>query len=140
MFVVAILVFLVTWAFVKYIIEMYRNESYVKKLQCKQPFIPFFGNVLSITGMTPTEIFNEFVRFATQNETPLKMYFGPKLIVILDKPEDLKAVLLSQHCFDKPYVYGFYPCPHGISTEQCKFLSFLNDIKCGRQKFLHIIL
>lgn len=119
MFVMFILVILVTWALIKYILVMYHNESYVKDLKCKQPFIPFFGNVISIIGMSSTEIFNEFIRFATQNETPLKMYIGPKLIIILDKPKDLKAVLNSTHCFDKPYVYGFYPCPQGISTEQC---------------------
>ncbi|XP_055321750.1 cytochrome P450 4c3-like [Sitodiplosis mosellana] len=119
MFAVVALVILVTWALVKYVWKMYRNESYVRNLKCKQPFIPFFGNVLSIMGLTSTEIFNKFVQFATQNETPLKMYFGSKLIVILDKPEDLKAILLSQNCLDKPYVYGFYPCPRGIATEQC---------------------
>lgn len=125
MFGVIILVIIVIWVLVKYILEMYHNESYVHSLKCIQPFIPFFGNALSLMGKTSTEIFNELIRFATQNQTPLKMYVGSKLVVILDKPEDLKAVLTSNHCFSKPYMYGFYPCPHGIITEQSKKSLFM---------------
>lgn len=120
MFVVILLVTLVICALVKYILEMYHNESYVQKLKCKQTFIPIFGNALSLLGMTATEIFSDLVKFTTHNETPLKMYIGHRLKIILDKPEDLKAVLTSPHCFDKPYIYGFYPSPRGIITEQCK--------------------
>lgn len=62
----------------------------------------------------------ELVRFATENETPLKSYVGSQLIITLDKPEDVKAILMSPNCLDKPWLYDLFPLPQSILIERCK--------------------
>ncbi|XP_031632678.1 uncharacterized protein LOC116346652 [Contarinia nasturtii] len=109
---------LMTWAIAKYILRMYNYERYVNHLKFKRPFFPFFGNIFSFVGLSPAELFSEFVRFATESETPLKTYIGSQLVITLDKPEDVKAVLMSPNCLDKPFVYDFYPSPNGIITQR----------------------
>lgn len=54
------------------------------------------------------------------NGTPLKGYIGPVLCLSLDRPDDIKTVLMSSNCLDKPYLYQFYPRPCGILNARCK--------------------
>lgn len=57
------------------------------------------------------------------NGTPLKGYIGPVLCLSLDRPDDIKTVLMSANCLDKPYLYQFYPRPCGILNARCKTLT-----------------
>ncbi|XP_055297855.1 cytochrome P450 4C1-like [Sitodiplosis mosellana] len=118
MLTVTILVFLITWAILKYILHIRHTESYVKHIKGQKSFIPFIGNAFACIGKSPTQIFRGIIQSIEKNDTPFKEYIGPGLTITLDKPDDIKAVLMSPHCLDKPYYYGFYPCPRGIFTEQ----------------------
>lgn len=120
MFIVISVVFLVTWAILKYTLHMRHMESYLKNVKGRKDFIPFLIGAFANAGKTPTELFRNFIQSIEQNGTPVKQYIGPSVLITLDKPEDVKAVLTSSHCLDKPYYYGFYPCPRGIFTERCK--------------------
>lgn len=51
-------------------------------------------------------------------ETPAAVWLGPKLHIIIDKPEDMQTVLLSPNCLDKPYVYRFLPNERGLFTSE----------------------
>lgn len=59
-------------------------------------------------------------------ETPAAAWLGPKLHLIIDKPEDLQTVLLSPNCLDKPYVYRFLPNERGLFTSEGNLFR-LND-------------
>lgn len=101
---------------VRYFLHMRQMESYVKHLPYQRPMHPFFGNVLALVGKSHKQIFNEIVDTVKTYGTPLKGYLGPFLMITIDKPEDCKTVLMSQHCLDKPYLYQFYPSRVGIFT------------------------
>lgn len=120
-------VFVVT-VLVKYFLHIRRMERYVKHLPMQLPHYPFFGNALALMGKSPKELFNEIVGAVRTNGTPLKGYLGPFLMITLDRPEDIKSALMSQHCLDKPYLYQFYPSPIGIFTITCEFISCLLNV------------
>lgn len=115
-----VVLIVISCIFAKYISHMCHLESYVKHLKCKRPFVPFFGNALSAFGKSSTELMLELIQFTAHNKTPVKAYFGPLLFVTLDNPEDVKTVLMSSHCLDRPYFFKFSPTPHGIFSERCK--------------------
>lgn len=112
-------VFLVT-GFIVYFLHMRRMESYVKHLPTMHPVYPFVGNAHFFIGKTTSELFNGIVKFVNDNGTPAKAYIGPVLNVTLDKPEDIRTILLSSNCLDKPYMYRFLPSTVGILTTECK--------------------
>lgn len=119
MITVTVLVFCTIWIILKYILHMRHTESYVKHLKFTRLFIPFIGNSFVTMGKSSAELFRVIIQLIKQNDTPNKLYIGPDLVIILDKPDDIKAILTSSNCLDKPYYYSFYPCPRGIFTEQC---------------------
>lgn len=136
-----ICVILLTLALLKYVVHMRHIESYVKNLKSAKPFIPFFGHILKFITKSTSENYEYFVDLATHNESPVKLYIGPKLFVILDKPDDIKAILMSPHCLDKPFLYDYLPYKYGLLTAQCKtqdiqiqctcIFMFMNEKKFG---------
>lgn len=112
-------VFTVT-GLLKYFLHMRRMESYVKHLPTMRPLYPFIGNAHFFFGKSTAELFSGIVNFVKENETPSKSYIGPVLNITLDKPEDIRTVLMSSSCLDKPYMYRFLPSTVGILTTECK--------------------
>lgn len=95
-------------------------ESYVKHLKIKGPVLPFIGNAHLLIGKSSLELFKEVTKFIRETGTPFKAYVGPLLFVALDKPEDMKIILTSPHCLNKPYVYDYMPNSNGILNVKCK--------------------
>lgn len=122
MIVLALLAILIVTVVVKHILQRRHWESYVKHLKVSAPLHPVFGNALEFIGKTPKQIFKELVENIKIIDTPHKSYFGPFLIITLDRPEDFKSALMSQHCLDKPYMYAFYPSNVSIMSATCKFI------------------
>lgn len=98
---------------------MRRMESYVKHLPTMHPVYPFIGNAHSFIGKSTAELFKGITEFIRDMDTPAKAYIGPVLNITLDKPEDIKTILMSQTCLDKPYMYRFLPSTVGILTTEC---------------------
>lgn len=119
----ALVVILVVTGIVKYVLHMRHMESYVKNLPNIAPFYPFIGTSFELIGKTATEAFCEVMNILKKRDAPFKMYLGPILAVISDRPEDCKAVLTSQ--IDKPYIYTFLNISNGennLLTSVCKFV------------------
>lgn len=131
---------LVIAALVRYLIHMLHMESYVKHLQIKGPVYPFFGNALVMLGKSPVELFKEIVETLKLYDTPVKAYMGPILVITIDKPEDFKTILMSQHCVEKPYLYQFYPSTVGIFTATCKYLWPIPQLEFHRSNFRYQVL
>lgn len=97
-------------------------ENHLKHLPVQKPSIPFIGNLIVqfLTAKNISEFLENFNIFTLQNETPLKASLGPIYNVVLDKPEDVKTVLMSQQCLDKPYTYNFFQSRNGLIGQRCK--------------------
>lgn len=113
-------VFFVTAILVKYFMHMNRMESYVKHLKTKGPVYPLIGNAHLMIGKSEVQLFKEVMQFTREIGTPMKAYVGPLLFVVIDKPEDMKTILTSTYCLDKPYVYDYMPNTNGILNARCK--------------------
>lgn len=113
-------VFFVTTILVKYFVHMSRMERYVKHLKIKGPVYPFIGNAHLLVGKSEIQLFKEVTELIREIGTPNKAYVGPLLFVTIDKPEDMKTILTSPHCLDKPYVYDYMPNSNGILSARCK--------------------
>lgn len=116
----ALAVFLIVTGLVKYFLHVRHFESYVKHVKMGNRSLPFVGNAWSLIGKSTATLFKEITEVTKLNGTPLKGYMGPALIMSLDRPDDIKTVLMSSNCLDKPYLYQFYPRPCGILNARCK--------------------
>lgn len=123
-------VFLTTMVLVKYFMHMHRMESYVKHLKINGPVLPFIGNAHHLLGKSSLDLFKEVTDFTIQTGTPYKSYVGPILFVVLDKPDDMKIILTSSQCLDKPYVYEYLPNRTGILNARCKCSRSFLIFKC----------
>lgn len=97
-----------------------RLESYVKDLPGSDSTYPLIGNAHEFIGKTTVEIFNNIYTFMKTKGTPNKIWLGPILVVSLDRPEDVKTILMSPNCLEKPYLYRFLPAELSILTMKCK--------------------
>jgi hypothetical protein len=39
------------------------------------------------------------------DESPRKLWFGPIFVILVDEPEQIKQLLTSKHCINKPLPY-----------------------------------
>lgn len=120
MIILTLVVVLIVTGLIKYFMHMHKMESYVKHLPTMHPVYPFIGNAHFFIGKSTAELFSGIVNFVSENETPAKAYIGPVLNITLDKAEDIRTILMSQTCLDKPYMYRFLPSTVGILTTECK--------------------
>lgn len=100
-------------------------ESYVKNLKSISPRLPLIGNISLFMGKSMQNIYEEVVEVILRNPTPIKAQLGPAFFIIVDNPEDMKTVLTSSQCFDKPYPYDFFHLTSGILTQRCNKTFFL---------------
>lgn len=120
MLVVTLLLLLVICSLIKYIWQLHHMESSVKNLNTLKPWFPFIGNATFFMGKKLEDVIQEFIQIVSENGTPLKAQIGPAIFVMLDNPEDVKSVLMSSHCLEKPYIYDFLNQPLGILAQRCK--------------------
>lgn len=117
MITVTILLLLLFLSILKYILQIRYTESYVKNVKSVGKFIPFFGHALYLVRKSTDQVFIELVETIKRIDTPHKGYLGPKLCIVVDKPDDMKTVLTQ--CLDKPFSYAFFPSKRGLAVETC---------------------
>lgn len=105
---------------IKYIWHVRFMESPVKKLKTIKPWYPLIGNATLFMGKKLEDVMLELIQIVSENGTPLKAQIGPAIFVVLDNPEDMKSVLMSSHCLDKPYIYDFTNTPLGLLAQRCQ--------------------
>lgn len=125
MIVLALCITFFVLSFIKYIFHVQHMESYVKNMKSVSPRLPFVGNITLFMGKSMQAIYEEVVEVILHNKTPIKAQLGPAYFIIVDNPEDMKTILTSSQCFDKPYPYDFFHLTDGILTQRCKSLFFL---------------
>lgn len=78
---------------------------------------PIVGVGLRFVGMNNEEVMRSVHQmFFESSYTPFRAWFGPSLIVGIDDPEDMRVVLNSDQCLDKPYFYSFMRNETGLLT------------------------
>lgn len=117
---------LVLTILVKYYFWKQHMESYVKDLPGLEGTLPVIGNAHEFVGKSTAEMFTEITSLVKRLDSPIKTWIGPMLTIIMDKPEDVKAILMSSNCLDKPYMYRFLPSDVGILTAKCKAFVWCN--------------
>lgn len=76
--------------------------------------LPLYGMALkSILGTE--NIFEYVMKLSDRFESPVKFWYGPTdLVVVVDRPEDIKAVLTSENALDKAPFYKFFNMGNGL--------------------------
>lgn len=115
---VALCFFVTILSIIKYIVHVKHIDSLLKDVK-SLPRIPLVGNLALFMGKSLQEVYEEFIRIILKEGTPFKAQIGPAFFVILDKPDDMKTVLMSQHCLDRPYIYDFIHRPFSILGQKC---------------------
>lgn len=119
MIVVILLVFLLVFSLVKYVLHVQRIEKYVKNFATMEPLVPFIGNVKLFMGKSLQQLYEELLVMLLRQGTPFRAQIGPSFFIVVDRPEDMKAILMSPHCLDKPYIYDHFRRPLSIITQKC---------------------
>lgn len=101
---------------IKYMSYKQHMESFVKNLPMLKPCYPLIGCAFNFIGKNTTQLFEETVQIIKSHETPCVAWVGPLMTISVDKPEDVKAVLMSPTCLERPYVYRFLPSTLSLLT------------------------
>lgn len=123
MLVLLLLLIAIAVAIVKYNVFKNKMERSVRHIPLVRRPLPFIGNALVFWHDTTTDLFNAMTSIFERVDTPSKAYLGPFLVVHLDKPDDIKTVLMSSDCHNKPYFYQLLSNTQGLFTMKCKWSS-----------------
>lgn len=99
---------------------MQHMESYMRHIKSVSPTFPLIGNFPLFVGKSMQSVYEDVIAIILQGATPMKAQLGPAYFVIVDNPEDMKTILTSSQCLDKPYTYDFFHLPYAIATQRCK--------------------
>lgn len=117
---VVLLLILIVLGLVQYISHVQCMEEYLKDLQTL-PRMPLIGNVKFFLGKSLQQMYEELNGILLEKGTPFKIQMGPAYFVVVDHPDDMKTILTSPHCLDRPYIYDFIYLPNSILTQRGKF-------------------
>lgn len=84
------------------LIKAYQMNQYVRDV----PFLPWklFNRLLTATLMR-RDLFSVLEEVLGYRNGFIKFWTGTKLTVACDDPENIKLVLMSKNCVEKPYIY-----------------------------------
>lgn len=115
---VLLIVMVLTIYLVQIILDMLRQNSYVKNL----PRIPFKILLPMLRqNKTTTDIYEYLNRILYEYDGLSKLWMGSRLVVVCADPVNIKTILMSKDCLDKPYIYRMMAgVGNGIFTAQSK--------------------
>lgn len=101
-----ILIICATFALLIHLIHYLRNrELYRVNLPGPRPW-PFIGNAVSLLISGWKDHLSVVPHLTEKWETPLRVWVGPELAVIVTKPEDVEVVLNSPQCINRAKLYN----------------------------------
>lgn len=107
---------------IKYILYERHMERYMKHIKSISRRFPLIGNIPLFVGKSMQQVYEVVIEVILQDKTPIVAQLGPAYFVVVDNPEDMKTILTSPQCFDKPYTYDFFHLPYGLATQRCKMM------------------
>lgn len=105
------------------VLKMYRKNEYVKDVPVIQWAIL---KQLVTTNKTPVDTFNIIEQMFRFRRGLSKFWIGTKLAVVCNDPADIKLILMSKNCVDKPYLYRFIGGGDGLFSSHGMFEDFIS--------------
>ncbi|XP_031618042.1 probable cytochrome P450 313a4 [Contarinia nasturtii] len=77
--------------------------------------LPILGVAARMIGK-PNEEFIGMVldAFDEVKSTPIQVWLGPFLVILISEPQDIQTILTSDDCLNKPYFYEHFKCKTSI--------------------------
>ncbi|XP_043499947.1 cytochrome P450 4C1-like isoform X1 [Polistes fuscatus] len=88
---------------IKYISDKFREHKLVKKCSGPKPY-PLIGNLNVLLG-DMKDITHKIIKLSTIYSSPWLLWVGPKLVVILDDPENIEILSKSSSGYEKSSLY-----------------------------------
>ncbi|XP_043504535.1 cytochrome P450 4g15-like [Polistes fuscatus] len=88
---------------IKYISDKFREHKLVKKCSGPKPY-PLIGNLNVLLG-DMKDITHKIIKLSTIYSSPWLLWVGPKLVVILDDPENIEILSNSSSGYEKSSLY-----------------------------------
>lgn len=106
------------------ILRRMRLNAYVENL-------PRISSLVLLTSLwqskTSTELFHAIDKVTSSCDGLVSLWMGTKLVILCDDPVNMKTILMSKNCIDRPYNYRLLSsCGDGIFTARGKFEIVLN--------------
>ncbi|CAL1678463.1 unnamed protein product [Lasius platythorax] len=145
-----VLTFLACIAVFYFILNYHRRQSSIKTVNSLPgpKTFPLIGSALTFLQRSPDEILDTLTELVEKYSTPLRLWMGNKLYIIINKPDQIQTILQNSHCLDKSVIYtlfepvfgkGLLTAPASIWTEQRKMIApSINTIML--QKFFGIFI
>lgn len=111
-------------AYIEY--ERRRVNKTLRHIPSVQEF-PIIGSKVIFSFFEMTE-YKRYIKELVY-EPVLKMFVGPKCVLILSDPDALQEVLNNPAFSDRPYLMRFFPYLRGIVSSECKWQTFLFAFK-----------
>lgn len=93
-------------AFVILMIDLVSRRKRLSDCVRNLPKVPFSAIVPFLRpNKTSAEVFECFEKIFNYHDGLSSILVGSKLTVFFDDPENIKTILLSKDCVDKPYYY-----------------------------------
>lgn len=87
------------------------SRRHMEKLAAKIPGLPGYpviGNALEFINLTSADIFKKAWNLSFQFGNIVKIWFGPKLVIVVMDPSDVELILNSHVHIDKAPEYSFF--------------------------------
>ncbi|XP_062551684.1 probable cytochrome P450 313a4 [Armigeres subalbatus] len=111
-FLIAIIIFIGTLIFWQY----RARYRFADEWPTMQPVYPIVGNAPAMMGRTVIERFELMRDVCISAERILKVWAGPKLLLVTSHPDLIQQILNSSVCLEKPYLYRFAGFEQGLFT------------------------
>lgn len=110
-------VWVICAAFVIFMVDLVSRRKRLSDCVRNLPKIPLSAIVPFLRpNKTSTEVFECLEKIFNYHDGSASMLVGTKLTVLFDDPENIKTILLSKDCVDKPYYYRHIAGGDGLFT------------------------
>ncbi|KAG5324382.1 C4G15 protein, partial [Acromyrmex heyeri] len=91
---------------ISYFVQDYRLFSSRTVKPLSGPIrLPFIGSTYHFLQRNSEDFLNVCIKFAETYPSPFRIWIGPKLIITIYEPNQIKIILQNRHCLNKSLVY-----------------------------------
>ncbi|KAG5311952.1 CP4C1 protein, partial [Pseudoatta argentina] len=91
---------------ISYFVQDYRLFSSRTVKSLSGPIrLPYIGSTYHFLQRNSEDFLNVCIKFAETYPSPFRIWIGPKLIIAIYEPNQIKIILQNRHCLNKSLVY-----------------------------------
>lgn len=80
--------------------------------------LPLIGYARQFIGKTSDEVLECVNEIFLTNQTPVRVWLGPVLLIGVAEPDDLQIILNADECLSKPYMYKQMHCSTSLISSE----------------------